>query len=69
MKLDNPVLVGITGDLRLIASGDVLANPNTDAQTWSERDGYSEVQPLQVWLKFLYYIEAVNPPEPWTEPL
>lgn len=68
MKLDNPLLIAISGELYLIAEGDVLTNTNTNAQTWSKRHGYSEVELLQVWLKFLYYLEEVNPPQPWSEP-
>lgn len=67
IRLTNPVIVARTDNVALIAKGDVPDNPNTDAQTWSATEGYSEVKPLQVWLKFLYYLEPVDPPVPWVE--
>lgn len=68
LRLTNPAIVARSGDMVLIANGDVLDNLDTDAQTWAPTEGYSEVKPLQVWLKFLYYLDEVNPPEPWVEP-
>lgn len=69
LGLTDPVVVARSGDLVLIANGDVLDNLDTDAQTWTADVGYSEAKTLQVWLKFLYYLEEVSPPEPWVEPL
>lgn len=68
LRLTDPVIVARNGDMALIASGDVVTNLDTDAQTWSPEEGYSEVKPLQVWLKFLYYLDEVQPPQPWIEP-
>ncbi len=68
MKLVDPMIVGRSDSLYLLASGDVSTNRLTDAQTWEPSSGYSEVLPLQVWLKFLYYLDNVIPPEPWIEP-
>lgn len=69
LKLIKPVIVAHNGDMVLLANGDVVSNFDTDAQTWSPGEGYSSVKPLQVWLKFLYYLEEVNPPQPWIEPV
>lgn len=68
LGLTDPVVVARSGDMVLIANGDVISNLDTDAQTWTPVEGYSEVKPLQVWLKFLYYLNEVNPPVPWVEP-
>lgn len=68
LRLTNPVIVARSGDMVLIANGDVLDNLDTDAQTWTPTEGYSEAKSLQVFLKFLYYLDEVNPPEPWQVP-
>lgn len=68
LRLTDPVIVARGSGRVLLANGDVANNDNTDAQTWTAEDGYSQVRPLQVWFKFLYYIEEVNPPQPWQEP-
>lgn len=68
LRLTDPVIVARNGDMVLITSGDVATNLDTDAQTWSLEEGYSEVKPLQMFLKFLYYLEEVRPPQPWIEP-
>lgn len=68
LRLTDPVVVARGTGLVLLANGDVADDDNTDAQTWTAEDGYSDVKPLQVFFKFLYYIEQVDPPEPWTEP-
>jgi hypothetical protein len=67
MKLTNPTLVARDGDDYLIASGDYRQNSMTDSQLWSRERGYSDVKPLQVWFKWLPYLEEVNP-RPWVEP-
>lgn len=70
MALSNPVVVARNGDFVLLVSGDDdLKDINTLAQTYAPDEGYSATKPLQVWLKFLYYLEEVNPPEPWHEPV
>ncbi len=68
LQLADPVVVARSGKLTLIANGDVLTNKNTDAQTWEDGVGYSRVRTLQLWLKFLYNLEEVSPPEPWIAP-
>lgn len=68
LGLIDPVIVARSGDMVLIANGDVVDNLDTDAQAWTPTEGYSEVKPLQVFLKFLYYLDEVNPPAPWVEP-
>lgn len=68
MNLDQPMLVARSADISVIAEADHARNPMTDAQLWSTAEGYSAVRPLAVHLKFLYYIELVDPPAPWTEP-
>lgn len=66
--LTNPVVVYRSGQSVLLVSAKKIDDPMADCQTWHPRDGYSEVKPLGVWLKFLYYLEEVTPPEKWVEP-
>ena len=68
LKLKKPMLVARNSAVFVIAESDFRANPMTDAQVWRVDGGYSEVQPLQVHLKFTYYLQDVIPPEPWSEP-
>lgn len=68
IKLANPMLVARSGDTAIIVSGDDTDNPMTDAQLWTPGEGYSDLQPLQVHLKFMYYLDDVLPPRPWQEP-
>ncbi len=68
LELTDPTLVARDGDDHLIAAGDYRENPMTNSQLWSKERGYSEVKALQVWFKWLPYLEEVNPPQPWTEP-
>ena len=68
IDLTNPLLIARSGRTMIIVSGDDRGNPMTGAQLWTPGEGYSEVKPLQVHLKFMYYIEDVDPPEPWSEP-
>jgi hypothetical protein len=69
IELANPLLVARSGGTAIIISGDDADNPMTGAQLWSPDEGYSSVKPLQVHLKFLYYITDVIPPQPWVEPV
>ena len=66
LGLTKPMIVAKSGPAVLLTEGGAL--DDADAQTWSPTEGYSEVKPLQVWLKFLYYLEEVDPPEPWEDP-
>lgn len=68
LQLTNPVIVARSGQLVLLAESDVTTNKNTNAQTWQPDTGYGRVKSLQVFLKFLYHLEVVNPPQPWQEP-
>ena len=68
VAVTNPMVVARAGDLVLLVSGDDLDNRDTPAQTWEPGEGFSATKPLQIWFKFLYYIELVKPPEPWSEP-
>lgn len=68
LGLKDPLVVATSANMWLIADRDFATNLRANAQTWSAADGYSEAKPLQVWLKFLYYLEEVNPPYPWVEP-
>lgn len=68
LQLTSPVIVARSGQIVLLAESDVATNKNTNAQTWQPDMGYSEAEPLQGLLQFLYYLEEVNPPAPWTEP-
>lgn len=69
IALQNPVVVYTDDDDEVVLiAADGINDPMTPAQTWEPGEGYSEVKPLGVWLKFLYYLEEVNPPTPWVEP-
>lgn len=69
LQIDKPVVVARSGNaVLLMAAGGNPADMGTFGQLWSPDGGYSELRPLQVHLKFLYYVEAVNPPQPWQEP-
>lgn len=68
VALPDPLLVARSGKTSVIIGSDGLSDPMTDAQLWSQERGYSDVQPLGVHLKWLHYLEEVNPPQPWREP-
>ena len=69
LRLTNPVIVARSGDaVLLVSEGEDPRAMSTLGQMWDPRDGYGEPNPVQVHLKFLYYIEEVDPPEPWQEP-
>jgi hypothetical protein len=68
IALTNPLLVARSGGTAIIVSADDADNPMADAQVWRRDTGYGSVKPLQVYLKFLYYVEDVIPPVPWVEP-
>lgn len=63
-----PVVIYTDGDESIIVEAAGVNDPMAPAQVWEPGRGYSEVKPLGVWLKFLYYLDAVIPPYPWTEP-
>lgn len=67
--IDKPMIVARSGPAVLLVSAENLSDPMADCQKWDKQDGYSDIKPLGVWLKFLYYLEEVNPPEPWHEPV
>ena len=66
LKLDMPMIVGRNRGIVLLVAAADLDNPRAVAQTWSQASGYSEVKPLQVWLKFIPFSGAE--PEAWQEP-
>lgn len=68
LTLTDPVLVALSGETRIIAEANFQDDPLALAQLWKPGRGYGEAKPLQVHLKFLYYIEDVIPPKPWVEP-
>jgi len=68
LEIDEPLLVARSGKTSIITSGNGLNDPMTNAQLWSQERGYSDVRPLGVHLKWLYYVQEVNSPEPWIEP-
>ena len=71
LSLTNPFEVARSGDAVLLVAQSNLAqlrSIETQAQIWQPGEGYSEAQPLQVMLKFLYYVEDTIPPRPWVEP-
>jgi hypothetical protein len=71
MQLDNPYLILTSGQIKvLVAQSDLgrLRLPDTMCQLWSPESGYAPPKPLQQALKFLYYTEAITPPQPWREP-
>lgn len=69
LEIANPVIVARSGDaVVLMPAGANPQAPQTQGQVWTPGDGYSRLEPLQVHLKFLYYLEEVNPPQPWQEP-
>lgn len=65
LKLVNPLLILRSGAIAVLVSDADRDNPLADAQLWSPTVGYSEIQPLAVHLKFMYYLEKVVPPQPW----
>lgn len=68
LMLQSPLLLARNDAVSVIAEADFQDNPMTDAQIWRAGEGYSEVQPLGVHLKWLYFLQDVIPPEPWSEP-
>lgn len=68
IKIQGPLLVGRSGDTLIIAGSNFRTDPLADAQLWTPTNGYSKIAPLQVHLKFLYYVEEITPPQPWIEP-
>lgn len=68
LTITKAVVIARDTDAVLLVSADDLGNPMAPAQTWAPGEGYSDVKPLGVWLKFLYYLAEVNPPEKWIEP-
>lgn len=68
LALVEPVEIARSGDtVILVAAGDLgnLHSISTLAQLWQPATGYGEPKPLQVMLKFLYYVEETKPPQPW----
>lgn len=66
--INQPMIVARSGKSVLLVGADNLTDPMADCQKWHPAEGYGDVKPLGVWLKFLYYLVEVNPPEEWTEP-
>ena len=66
--IPNPVVIYTDGDETIIVAADGANDPMALAQVWEPGRGYSDAKPLGVWLKFLYYLDAVIPPQPWVEP-
>ncbi|TXH11113.1 MAG: hypothetical protein E6R03_14660 [Hyphomicrobiaceae bacterium] len=69
LALKEPLLIARNDAVLVLAEADFQENPMTNAQLWRVGSGYSEVQPLGVHLKFLYYLEDVIPPQPWSDPV
>lgn len=68
LALVDPVEVARCGDtVILVAAGDLakLRDIQTIAQMWQPNTGYGAPKPLQVMLKFLYFVEETTPPRPW----
>ena len=68
LELTNPVAIAVAADTWVIISRQGIDDPMTPAQLWSPGNGYGDVQPLGVHLKWLYYLEYLEPPRPWVEP-
>lgn len=68
LMLKQPLLVARNDVVSVLAEADYADNPMTAAQLWRGGEGYSDVQPLGVHLKWLYFLEDVIPPQPWSEP-
>lgn len=68
LVLVDPVEIGRSGDTVILVAADDVDNLHSiriKAQLWRPDTGYSEPKPLQVMLKFLYYVEETTPPQPW----
>lgn len=67
--LREPLVVGRLGANVLLveAAAWQRGERNGAAQIHEPGRGYSEVRPLQVWLKFVPFV-AVEPPQRWQEP-
>lgn len=71
LQLSQPYVVFRSGDIRVLVHDGIHADLDaldTQAQLWNPRGGYSDVRLLQSVLKFLYELEVVTPPQPWSEP-
>lgn len=68
LMLKEPLLVARNDVVSVLAEADFQDNPMTNAQLWRGGEGYSDVQPLGVLLKWSYYLEDVTPPQPWVAP-
>jgi hypothetical protein len=70
LELEKPYkIANLSGGALLVGEGDLsdLKSLSTKAQIYRNGE-YSPVQPLQVMLKFLYDVEVITPPLPWSEP-
>lgn len=70
LQLSRPYVVFRSGDIRVLVGAESISNLDaldTQAQLWNPRNGYSDIRLLQSVLKFLYEIETVTPPQPWSE--
>jgi hypothetical protein len=65
----NPLVIGRLGRIVLLVEQADWQQGERDgaAVVFEPGRGYSEVKPMQVWLKFIPFV-AVEPPEVWQEP-
>ena len=68
LEIQSPMVIASSVDVAVIVSAADVDNVDAPAQLYVPGDGYSQVKPLQVHLKWLYIINDINPPEPWIEP-
>jgi hypothetical protein len=71
LEIENPYKVGRSGEIFiLVGKADLqrLKDIDTMAQTWQPGRGYAPPKRLHAILKFLYNVESITPPQPWTEP-
>ncbi len=69
-NLEGPLmLVGGNGVQFLVMRKGDEQNPDGDAQLFTASDGVllDQIKPIGVWLKFLYLIEGIVPPVPFTK--
>lgn len=67
LKIEQPVVVAELEDLKVLTEGAKLGDIEALAQTYDDDNGYGEVIKLQVLMKFMYFLDDVDPPREWED--
>jgi hypothetical protein len=68
-NLNEPLsVISRAANLLVLVPSSEVEDPDTVAQVYDLSAGalLPEIKPLAIWLKWLYYVDDVNPPRPWT---